>query len=114
MEMPVFKGCTRPACLFGVPIKPLILVCGVVFLLSFWVWLPLLVLVAPAILIMRQITKHDDQAFLQWAIRLKTGRRNANRTLWGGATSFAPCDYVSRTRFTPTQEDDKKCRQIKS
>lgn len=92
-ESPVFKGCTRPACLFGVPIQPLIVVVGLIGLVAFWTkMIPLLFLAIPAIFIMRTLTKNDDQTFNQMGIRLKTRRQNHNGRFWN-ACSFQPCSY---------------------
>ena len=33
---PIFKGCTRPAMLGGVPTIPLILICGLTLLCAVW------------------------------------------------------------------------------
>ena len=97
-ESPVFKGCTRPACLFGVPIQPLIAVVGLIALLAFWTKIiPLLILAIPAIFIMRMMTKNDDQTFNQMAVRMKTRRRNINGKFWN-ACSFQPCSY-KKTKY---------------
>lgn len=92
-ESPVFKGCTRPACLMGVPIQPLIVVVGVIFLVAFWTgMIPILFLAIPAILIMRSITRNDDQTFNQLGVKMKTRRQNMNGKFWN-ACSYQACSY---------------------
>jgi type IV secretion system protein VirB3 len=60
---PLFKGCTRPAMMFGVPLVPLAVVTVAVILLAVWTTILLVVLLLPIILTMRLITKSDDQQF---------------------------------------------------
>jgi type IV secretion system protein VirB3 len=60
---PLFKGCTRPAMVFGVPLVPLAVVTGAVVLLAVWTTLFVALLLLPMMLIMRLITKSDDQQF---------------------------------------------------
>lgn len=92
---PLFKGATRPACIWGIPIKPFITVCGAGLLLSFWIAMPILFLVPVALFVMHQIAEKDDQAFRQmwidWLTR-KVGQKN--RALWGAVASYAPADYA--------------------
>lgn len=57
---PLFKGMTRPAMLFGVPMLPLIIALGTVASISVWTH-PLYMLVAfPIVLIMRFVASYDD------------------------------------------------------
>ena len=90
LTAPLFKGATRPACVFGVPIRPFVAVAGGSFLIALWTWPPLALLAVPAILVMRAITKEDDQKFRAIAIRLKL------RGLSGGVTGFIPAREAAR------------------
>lgn len=57
---PLFKGMTRPAMLFGVPMFPLIIVLGTIASIAVWTH-PLYMLVAfPIVLIMRFVASYDD------------------------------------------------------
>lgn len=110
-ESPVFKGCTRPACFFGVPIQPLIVVVGVIFLLAFWTGIiPILLLAIPAILIMRAITKHDDQTFNQMGVKARTRRQNVNHKFWN-ACSYQACSYKKPKPIKAKQAKQKGIRK---
>ncbi|WP_206956016.1 type IV secretion system protein VirB3 [Trinickia acidisoli] len=99
---PVFKGCTRPAMALGVPMVPLIIVGGACLLFAMWGLLvsPLLafgslVLAVVLVLLMRQITRHDDQRLRQWQLRaeLRLGHRT---TRFWGVTSYCANSYERR------------------
>ena len=96
---PLFKGCTRPAMLFGVPMIPMIVVCLAIFLPGMW----LLILVGPLGLVlifgvlpvciwwMREVTKKDDYRLDQLIMRTALRSRQANRALWGkGVVAYSP------------------------
>jgi type IV secretory pathway VirB3-like protein len=100
---PIFKGCTRPALLLGVPLIPCIITVGVLFLLGMWLvqlasllWgLAVLMSIIPVVITLRAITKQDDQRLNQlfiWAM-LRLGNRS--QPFWG-AVSYAPKRYKSR------------------
>lgn len=95
---PVFKGCTRPAMIFGVPVAPFASSVGIVVLLSIWTSLFLMVLLLPILLILRAIVKKDDQQFrLLW---LKVWCRgvpnyNHNKRFWK-ASSYSPLVFKKR------------------
>ncbi len=95
----IYKGCTRPPLLWGVPLLPLIMVLmpgmlvGMVGLAYFlpmslvaifisltaWIW-------------MRAVTKKDDQRLLQIFLRLRLRSRQRNTRYWGCA-AYAPVVY---------------------
>lgn len=60
---PLFKGCTRPPMIMGVPMVPFAVMVGLLALLSAWVNLLVLLAGIPIYIIMRVVTKHDDQQF---------------------------------------------------
>ena len=60
---PLFKGCTRPAMIFGVPLVPLAIVTAAVILVAIWTTLLVTAVLVPLVLAMRQITRADDQQF---------------------------------------------------
>ncbi len=76
---PLFKGCTRPAMVLGVPLVPLTIVTGTVVLLSIWTSLLVSLLLIPLIVVMQLITKHDDQQFRLLGLRIMF--RGVNRPL---------------------------------
>ena len=98
----IYKGCTRPPLLWGVPLLPLIMVLmpgmlvGMVGLAYFlpmslvaifvsltaWIW-------------MRAVTKKDDQRLLQIFLRLRLRSRQKNTRHWGCA-AYAPIVYFRR------------------
>jgi type IV secretion system protein VirB3 len=75
---PIFKGCTRPAMVFGVPLVPFVLLVGT-FTISgvggMVVCGPLsfpscLAALAPLLVVLRALTRHDDQRLHQILVRL--------------------------------------------
>jgi type IV secretion system protein VirB3 len=100
---PIFKGCTRPAMLWGVPLLPLLLVLGGAAILGAWAgyivawWAAVAVFIVAiiAVLTMRDITKKDDQRLklLLMRLRVRLGQRNFAR--WKAIT-FSPIEYKRR------------------
>ncbi|MBV8503284.1 MAG: VirB3 family type IV secretion system protein [Paucibacter sp.] len=96
----IFKGATRPAMKFGIPLVPLVVLFGagvllIVWsgtLLSWWITLGIASSIVPALLWMRIVTAKDDQRFLQIFIALKLHRHDRNHSLWR-ARSYAPTLY---------------------
>ncbi|CAB3780353.1 type IV secretion system protein VirB3 [Paraburkholderia caffeinilytica] len=93
---PVFKGCTRPAMLWGVPLVPFLMVDGGMLIPAIWALLAspslgvaILFLMIPVFVVMRVITRHDDQRFAQYALRLRMMLRQGNRRFWG-AHAYVP------------------------
>lgn len=87
---PVFKGCTRPAMLWGVPLVPLLMVGGGILIPAIWALLAspplgvgLLFLMIPVFVAMRVVTRRDDQRLAQYALRLRMVLRQGNRPFWG-------------------------------
>jgi type IV secretion system protein VirB3 len=86
---PVFKGCTRPAMLWGVPLVPFLTVGGGMLIPGIWALLAspplgvgLLFLMIPVFITMRVITRRDDQRLAQYALRLRLVVRQRNRRFW--------------------------------
>jgi type IV secretion system protein VirB3 len=101
---PIFRGCTRPAMLAGVPMVPFLVVTGLfslvamwsVYLISPYLSLFLMVMYLPIFLTMRQITRKDDQRLSQMMKRLQMRvRHGPGRAMWG-ATSFSPLRLKKR------------------
>ena len=93
----IYKGATRPAMKFGIPLVPLVILFGGGMLLimwggtlvSWWVALAVLVGFVPALAWMRLVTARDDQRFRQMFVACKLRLHDRNRGLWR-ARSYAP------------------------
>ena len=94
---PLFKGCTRPAMIFGVPLVPLAVTSGVIILISIWTSIFYATLLIPAVLIMRQIAKSDDQQFrlLGLKILFRGVNYNHNAKFWK-ASAYSPFTFKKR------------------
>lgn len=83
---------------FGVPIVPLSVVVGVVFLLAVWISLFVAVTLIPIVFVMRMVTKTDDQQFRllsrKWYCRLLP-HTNKNAKFWG-SSAYAPVTFKRR------------------
>jgi type IV secretion system protein VirB3 len=96
---PLFKGCTRPAMVFGIPIVPLGIVVGVVILLAVWITLLITVALIPIIFVMRMITKSDDQQFRLLGLKMYCRlipNTNKNAQFWK-ASAYSPISFKKRT-----------------
>lgn len=94
---PLFKGCTRPAMMFGVPLVPLAAVSVVVILLSVWTTVFFAATLVPIILTMRQIAKSDDQQFRLLGLKLlfRGVNYNHNARFWRAST-YSPFAFKKR------------------
>jgi type IV secretion system protein VirB3 len=96
----VYKGATRPAMKFGIPLVPLVVLVGTVMLLVMWGgvllswWFALAVLLAciPVLGWMRFVTHKDDQRFRQMFVAVRLRLNDRNRHFWQ-ARSYAPTLY---------------------
>lgn len=96
-QAPIFKGATRPACVWGIPIKPFCACVGFFILLAFWFWIPLLLGAIPCLFVMNRISKEDDQRFHQLFLKLKINMIGAgNKKHWGNIVSIAPISYKEK------------------
>ena len=98
----IYKGCTRPPLLWGVPLLPLIMVLmpgmlvGMVGLAYFLPMSLIAIFVSlTAWIWMRAVTKKDDQRLLQIFLRLRLRSRQRNTRYWGCA-AYAPIVYFRR------------------
>lgn len=96
LKDPVFKGCTRPATLWGVPLVSALMVGGGMLIPAIWALLAsppvgvgILLLMIPVFVAMRVITRNDDQRLAQLALLLRIGLRQRNRRFWG-AHAYVP------------------------
>ena len=96
LKDPVFKGCTRPAMLWGVPLVSALMVGGGMLIPAIWALLAsppvgvgILLLMIPVFVAMRAITRNDDQRLAQLTLRLRIGLGQRNRRFWG-AHAYVP------------------------
>ncbi|MEN8506116.1 type IV secretion system protein VirB3 [Paraburkholderia sp. DD10] len=96
LKDPVFKGCTRPAMLWGVPLVSALMVGAGMLIPAIWALLAspplgvaILFLMVLVFVAMRVITRHDDQRLAQYALRLSLMLRQGNRRFWG-AHAYVP------------------------
>lgn len=102
LKDPVFKGCTRPAMLWGVPLVAFLLVGGAMLIPAIWALLvrppigvALLFLMIPVFVSMRVVTKRDDQRLHQLALRWRLVLTQRNRGFWN-AHAYAPIRFKRR------------------
>lgn len=97
MREAIYKGATRPALKFGVPLPALVGVFMPALVLAAWLgtlvhagWaVVILAALVPLYAWMRWTTRRDDQRLHQMALRWQLQRLNRNRTLWRGARSYS-------------------------
>ena len=86
----IYKGATRPAMKFGIPLVPLVISLGGGMLVtmwggalwSWWVAVVVLAALAPVLAWMRFITAKDDQRFRQMFVAAKLRLHDRNRRFW--------------------------------
>ena len=75
----IFRGCTRPALVLGVPIVPLVLLIGPIAFVAIWMtlvigvyaWIWAVAAFIPLLSVLRHITAVDDQRLLQYVFICK-------------------------------------------
>lgn len=89
LKDPVFKGCTRPAMLWGVPLVPFLMIGGGMLIPAIWALLvspplgvAILFLMIPVFVAMRVATRRDDQRISQYALCFRMMLRQGNRRFW--------------------------------
>lgn len=100
LSEPIYKGATRPAMKFGIPLVPMVLLFGAGMLamvwggtlFSWWVVPAVLLVVGPTAAWMRITTRTDDQRLRQVFLATKLRLANKNRRLWR-ARSYTPTEY---------------------
>lgn len=91
----LFRGCTRPAMFLGVPYIPFFIGAGGPLLLAVYFGLQYLLLIPPAILVMRQMARRDEMIFRLLGLNLKFRVRVRNQKEHGGMWVFTPNAYRS-------------------
>lgn len=95
---PLFKGCTRPAMMFGVPVVPLAVVSGVFILLAIWTKILVAALLIPIVMVMRLVAKKDDQQFRLLGLKMlfRLVNFNHNGRFWNKASTYSPLSFKKR------------------
>lgn len=101
---PIFKGCTRPAMMLGVPMMWFLLSAGAFLLLApYLLYLvhPLSLVIEglvylPILLWMREVTRKDDQRLYQTMKRAYMRARQIRARRYWGAVSYGPIRYKRR------------------
>jgi type IV secretion system protein VirB3 len=96
----IYKGATRPAMKFGIPLVPFVVLLGSSMLLimwggtllSWWVAVGVVASAVPALAWMRFVTRKDDQRFHQMFVAARLRMFDRNRRFWR-ARSYAPTLY---------------------
>lgn len=99
----VFKGATRPAMMFGIPIVPFILIVGTHILVALWsfvllsgfVSVAVFVLLAFIIVVLRQVNADDNFKLAQAFMYFRDIGYRTNKQYWG-THSMAPVTYKKR------------------
>jgi type IV secretion system protein VirB3 len=94
---PIYKGATRPAMKFGIPLVPLVSLIGAGMLvsmwggalLSWWVVGGVSFAICPALAWMRFVTRKDDQRFHQLFVAARLHLNDRNHRFWH-ARSYSP------------------------
>lgn len=97
---PLFKGMTRPAMIFGIPLMPFMGTMLIGFVFSVWVDLRFLFVLIPAFIIMKIMTLKDDFIFRLIFLKLKFGKSSVNKNFFGAKT-FNTIRYRKMSRNFP-------------
>jgi type IV secretion system protein VirB3 len=94
----LFRGCTRPPLFLGVPYVPFFMVAGGCMLLSMYFNLFYLLLIPPAIFVMRQMARRDEMIFRLLGLRLQFRTRVRNLRENDGMWVFTPNSYRGQSK----------------
>lgn len=97
----------------GVPYTPFFIAAGTCLVLAAYINVFFLLLLPPALFILRQIAKHDEMIFRLWGMRMRMMFKVRNRRLYKDMWSFSPNQYrrdlqdsvQEADAFSPSQRD---------
>ncbi|GAA6140845.1 VirB3 family type IV secretion system protein [Hydrogenophaga sp. 5NK40-0174] len=89
----LFRGCTRPPMILGVPYIPFLIGAGGPLLLAMYFHLALLLLIPFTIFVMRMMAKKDEMIFRLLGLNLVFRFLPRNHELYGKAWVFTPHKY---------------------
>lgn len=92
----LFRGCTRPAMLFGVPYVPFFIGAGGCILMAMYFDLRFLLLVPVVIFVMRQVARRDELIFRLIGLRLQVRMKIRNIKAHDGFWVLSPNLYRSK------------------
>lgn len=92
----LFRGCTRPATILGVPYIPFLVGAGGPLILAMYISLYLLLVIPFSILIMRLMTKKDEMIFRLIGLNLVFRFLPRNHAGYHNAWVFGPATYRKR------------------
>ncbi|MDQ7744264.1 VirB3 family type IV secretion system protein [Hydrogenophaga pseudoflava] len=100
----LFRGCTRPPMILGVPYVPFLVGAGVPLLLAMYISLYILLLIPLAILVMRMMAKRDEMIFRLVGLHLVFRFLPRNAGQYGGSWAFGPAGKVGRRKLMAPYE----------
>lgn len=101
----LFRGCTRPPMILGVPYLPFLIGAGVPLLLAMYISLYLLLLIPFVVIVMRLMAKKDEMIFRLIGLNLVFRLLPRNQVIYGSAWVFTANRYRERAeRITPFRE----------
>ncbi len=101
----LFRGCTRPPTIIGVPYIPFLIGAGVPLLLAMYVSLYILLTIPFVIIVMRLMAKKDEMIFRLIGLNLVFRFLPRNQALYGSSWVFGPSGYRKKAeRIRPYRE----------
>ena len=94
----LFRGCTRPPMILGVPYVPFLVGAGGPLLLAMYFSLYILISIPVIIFLMRLATKRDEMIFRLVGLNLVFRFLPRNVSNYGGAWVFGPEKTASKSR----------------
>lgn len=95
----LFRGCTRPPMILGVPYVPFLVGAGLPLLLAMYISLYILLLIPLAIFIMRMMAKRDEMIFRLVGLHLVFRFLPRNVGQYGGSWAFGPAGKAERRKL---------------
>lgn len=101
----LFRGCTRPPMILGVPYVPFLIGAGAPLLLAMYISLYLLLMIPFVVVVMRLMAKKDEMIFRLVGLNLVFRFMPRNQAIYGTAWVFSANRYRKRAeRIVPYRE----------
>jgi len=101
----LFRGCTRPPTIIGVPYIPFLIGAGVPLLLAMYISLYILLVIPAVIVVMRLMAKKDELLFRLIGLNLVFRFLPRNQALYGSSWGFGPSGYRKKAeRIRPYRD----------
>ena len=101
----LFRGCTRPPMIFGVPYVPFIFGAGAPLLLAMYFTLYFLITIPFVIFFLRMMAKRDEMIFRLIGLNLVFRFLPKNKTEYGGAWAFGSSKYNPKSHKMVAYEE---------